>query len=83
MTGILAYGVKGSIRFNNILNVVNFLVWVFIMIAGLFYASGDNWAGEHGGFAPYGMSGVSGHHLGKGRFQGASFVGVGQDGITC
>ena len=58
MTGILAYGVKGSIRFNNILNIVNFLVWVFIIIAGLFYASGENWANDHGGFAPYGASGV-------------------------
>ena len=59
MTGILAYGVKGSIRFNNILNIVNFLVWVFIIIAGLFYASGENWNNNNGGFAPYGASGVS------------------------
>ncbi len=59
MTGILAVGVKKSVRFNNILNVVNFLVWVFIVIAGLFYVSSKNWDDDHGGFAPYGASGVS------------------------
>ena len=52
MTGILAVGVKKSVRFNNILNVVNFLVWVFIVIAGLFYVSSKNWDDDHGGFAP-------------------------------
>ena len=57
MTVVLALGVKGSVRFNTVLNVVNFSVWVFIFIAGMVYADGKNWSDP--GFAPYGASGVS------------------------
>ena len=57
MTAVLAAGVKKSVRFNNILNMINFVVWIFIMIAGLFYADGANW--RNYGFAPFGASGVS------------------------
>ena len=56
MTGILAFGVKKSVRFNNILNMINFAVWIFIVIAGLFYADGTNW--RNYGFAPFGANGV-------------------------
>ena len=56
MTIILAAGVKKSVRFNNILNAFNFVVWVFIVVAGLFYVRGENWSAY--GFAPYGASGV-------------------------
>jgi len=57
MTIILATGVKKSLLFNNVLNVVNFGVWIFIMCASVFYIDFDNWT-QHGGFAPYGWSGM-------------------------
>ena len=56
MTVVLALGVKGSLRFNTILNGVNFVVWIFIFVAGMVYADGKNWTQD--GFAPYGASGV-------------------------
>ncbi|KAG8445188.1 hypothetical protein GDO86_010095 [Hymenochirus boettgeri] len=55
VTIIVAIGVKNSVGFNNLLNAINFLVWIFIMIAGLFYVNGKNWSGN---FLPYGWSGV-------------------------
>ena len=57
MTAILAAGVQKSVRFNNILNAINVIVWVFIMIAGMVYMDGANW--RMYGFAPNGASGVS------------------------
>ena len=56
MTAVLSVGVKKSVKFNNILNGVNFGVWVLIVIVGLCYADGKNWSSY--GFAPYGTSGV-------------------------
>ncbi|KAG7256304.1 hypothetical protein CRUP_030063 [Coryphaenoides rupestris] len=56
VTVIVALGVKNSVGFNNVLNVINLLVWVFMMIAGLFFVNGENWDG--GRFLPYGWSGV-------------------------
>lgn len=57
VTVVVALGVKNSVSLNNILNLVNLLVWVFVVIAGLFFVSGQNW--EDGRFLPYGWSGVS------------------------
>lgn len=54
---VLAAGVKKSLIFNNILNVINFSVWVFIMSAGLFYVNTDNWT-KHDGFLAKGWPGV-------------------------
>ncbi|XP_034845781.1 solute carrier family 7 member 14 [Mirounga angustirostris] len=56
VTIIVAVGVKNSVGFNNILNVLNLAVWVFIMIAGLFFINGKYWA--EGQFLPHGWSGV-------------------------
>lgn len=56
VTIIVALGVKNSVGFNNVLNVINLAVWVFIMIAGLFFVNGKNWS--EGNFLPYGWSGV-------------------------
>uniref|UniRef100_A0A7N9AQ18 Solute carrier family 7 member 14b n=1 Tax=Mastacembelus armatus TaxID=205130 RepID=A0A7N9AQ18_9TELE len=56
VTVIIALGVHNSVGFNNILNVVNLVVWVFMIIAGLFFVSASNW--EDGKFLPYGWSGV-------------------------
>lgn len=58
MALILVAGVKKSLIFNNVLNIINCSVWVFIMTTGLFYVKWDNWT-AHGGFLPYGWSGVS------------------------
>ncbi|XP_049912426.1 probable cationic amino acid transporter [Epinephelus moara] len=56
VTVIIALGVRNSVGFNNVLNVVNLVVWVFMIIAGLFFLSASNW--ENGMFLPYGWSGV-------------------------
>ncbi|KAB0374349.1 hypothetical protein FD755_014605 [Muntiacus reevesi] len=56
VTIIVALGVKNSVGFNNVLNVLNLAVWVFIMIAGFFFINGKYWA--EGQFLPYGWSGV-------------------------
>lgn len=56
VTVIVGLGVKNSVSFNNVLNVVNLIVWIFMVIAGLFFLSGANW--EEGRFLPYGWSGV-------------------------
>lgn len=57
VTIIVGLGVKNSVGFNNVLNVLNLAVWVFIMIAGLFFINGKYWA--EGQFLPHGWSGVS------------------------
>ncbi|XP_018565516.1 cationic amino acid transporter 2 [Anoplophora glabripennis] len=54
---LLAAGVKKSLIFNNVLNVINLAVWVFVMTAGLFYVNTDNWT-KHEGFLPKGWPGV-------------------------
>ncbi|XP_013210828.1 probable cationic amino acid transporter [Microtus ochrogaster] len=56
VTVIVALGVKNSVGFNNVLNVLNLAVWVFIMIAGFFFVNGKYWA--EGQFLPHGWSGV-------------------------
>lgn len=56
VTVIVGLGVKNSVSLNNVLNVINLVVWVFMVIAGLFFLSGANW--EDGRFLPYGWSGV-------------------------
>ncbi len=59
VTVIVALGVKNSVGFNNVLNVINLIVWVFMMIAGLFFVNGENW--DEGRFLPFGWSGVRTH----------------------
>ncbi|XP_073973470.1 solute carrier family 7 member 14 isoform X2 [Rhodnius prolixus] len=54
---VIAAGVKKSLVFNNILNVLNFAAWVFLMGAGLFYVDTKTWS-QHEGFLPMGWSGV-------------------------
>ncbi|XP_059183053.1 probable cationic amino acid transporter [Centropristis striata] len=56
VTVVIALGVRNSVGFNNVLNVVNLVVWVFMIIAGLFFISASNWGS--GQFLPYGWSGV-------------------------
>ncbi|CAH1394926.1 unnamed protein product [Nezara viridula] len=54
---VIAAGVKKSLLFNNILNMLNLAAWVFLMAAGLFYVDTNTWS-NHKGFLPYGWSGV-------------------------
>lgn len=56
VTLIVAMGVKNSVGFNNLLNLINLIVWIFIIFAGFFFLNSDNWTG--GQFLPYGWSGV-------------------------
>ncbi|XP_051909795.1 probable cationic amino acid transporter isoform X2 [Hippocampus zosterae] len=56
VTLVVAVGVRNSVGLNNVLNLVNMAVWVFIITAGLFFLSAKNWEG--GMFLPYGWSGV-------------------------
>ncbi|XP_068438441.1 probable cationic amino acid transporter [Clinocottus analis] len=56
VTVIVALGVRNTVGFNNVLNVVNLVVWVFMIVAGLFFLSTSNW--ESGRFLPFGWSGV-------------------------
>ncbi|KAM6064198.1 solute carrier family 7 member 14 [Theristicus caerulescens] len=56
VTIIVAMGVKNSVGLNNVLNVINLAVWIFIMIAGVFYVKGANWS--EGQFLPFGWPGV-------------------------
>ncbi|XP_034145136.1 probable cationic amino acid transporter [Esox lucius] len=56
VTVIISLGVRNSVGLNNVLNLVNLVVWGFMVIAGLFFLSADNW--EAGNFLPYGWSGV-------------------------
>lgn len=64
MMVLLAAGVKKSLVFNNVLNVLNLSAWVFLMTAGVFYIDTDTWT-NHGGFLPMGWSGVSVVKVGK------------------
>nr|XP_040575134.1 cationic amino acid transporter 2-like [Lepeophtheirus salmonis] len=68
LTWLLACGVKESTRFNGIFTILNIIVVVFVIIAGLFKADTANWSipkeklpspefGD-GGFFPYGISGT-------------------------
>uniref|UniRef100_A0AAV2JN18 Uncharacterized protein n=1 Tax=Knipowitschia caucasica TaxID=637954 RepID=A0AAV2JN18_KNICA len=67
VTAFIALGVRNSVGFNNVLNVVNLVVWVFMIIAGLFFISACNWEG--GNFLPYGC-----YHVTVGEFV-AFFIG--------
>lgn len=57
VTTVLAIGVKQSSTFSTIFNVLNFLVVLFIVFAGLFFIDTRNWT-EGKGYFPYGASGV-------------------------
>ncbi|TNN41196.1 putative cationic amino acid transporter [Liparis tanakae] len=56
VTVIVALGVRNTVGINHVLNVLNLVVWVFVVVAGLFFLSAGNW--ERGGFLPFGWSGV-------------------------
>ncbi|XP_047504240.1 cationic amino acid transporter 4 [Pieris napi] len=55
---ILAVGVKTSAYINNGLTILNLIVISLVIFLGFFYADLSNWSDIHGGFMPYGISGV-------------------------
>ncbi|XP_023939352.2 probable cationic amino acid transporter [Bicyclus anynana] len=57
MTFVLVTGLKKSLFFNNLMNAMNLLAWVFMVGASFFYVDSDNWT-NHKGFLPFGWSGV-------------------------
>ena len=54
MVVLFFYGVKKSVVFNHVLNVVNLATWVVIVFFGIFFIRGENWSD----FMPFGFSGV-------------------------
>ena len=59
MTVIIALGAKCTSWFNSLFTLVNIFVLGFVMIVGFLNANIDNWtSAEHGGFLPFGVSGV-------------------------
>ena len=57
VTVVLAIGVKQSSAFSTVFNILNILVVIFIVVAGIFFVDTRNWT-EGKGFFPYGASGV-------------------------
>ena len=57
VTVVLAIGVKQSSAFSTVFNILNILVVIFIVVAGMFFVDTRNWT-EGKGFFPYGASGV-------------------------
>lgn len=61
ITFFVAGGAKISVNFNSLLTIINLLVLILIMTAGFAVGSIENWTNpDHGGFLPYGFSGVFG-----------------------
>ncbi|XP_039251038.2 solute carrier family 7 member 14-like [Styela clava] len=56
MTVIVAAGVRNSVLFNNALNAVNLIIWIFLVVCGLCFMDFSNWA--DGNFLPFGWNGV-------------------------
>lgn len=54
LTGVVCLGVKESAKLNNFLTAINILIISFAIVAGSFFASGENFTP----FAPYGTFGV-------------------------
>ncbi|CAG0898708.1 unnamed protein product, partial [Cyprideis torosa] len=57
MMVLMVSGVRKSLIFTHVMNVLNLATLIFAIGAGLFYVDIDNWK-KHDGFFPYGWSGV-------------------------
>lgn len=55
---LLTLGVKSSATVNSLLTIVNLGVMGLVIGLGFAYAKLSNWGCEHGGFLPYGFTGV-------------------------
>ncbi|XP_012710203.2 cationic amino acid transporter 4 [Fundulus heteroclitus] len=54
----ISFGVQVSSYLNHIFSTISMVVIAFILVFGFVLADPANWSQEHGGFAPYGMSGI-------------------------
>ncbi|XP_075687145.1 cationic amino acid transporter 4 [Rhinoderma darwinii] len=57
-TAFISFGVRVSSWLNHIFAAISMGVIIFILIFGFILADPKNWSAEHGGFAPFGFSGI-------------------------
>ncbi|KAM4051079.1 cationic amino acid transporter 4 [Anomaloglossus baeobatrachus] len=57
-TAFISFGVRVSSFLNHIFAAISMGIILFILIFGFILANPKNWSAEHGGFAPYGFSGI-------------------------
>ncbi|XP_068094831.1 cationic amino acid transporter 4 [Hyperolius riggenbachi] len=57
-TAFISFGVRVSSWLNHIFAAVSMGIIIFILIFGFILAEPKNWSAEHGGFAPFGFSGI-------------------------
>ncbi|XP_077151137.1 cationic amino acid transporter 4 isoform X1 [Ranitomeya variabilis] len=57
-TAFISFGVRVSSWLNHIFAAISMVVILFILIFGFILANPKNWSAEHGGFAPFGFSGI-------------------------
>ena len=54
----VSYGAKTSANLNNLFTMFNIVIILMIVFIGLYLSDISNWSAAHGGFLPYGFSGV-------------------------
>ncbi|XP_053325655.1 cationic amino acid transporter 4 [Spea bombifrons] len=57
-TAFISFGVRVSSWLNHIFAAISMGIIIFILIFGFILADPKNWGAEHGGFAPFGFSGI-------------------------
>ena len=54
----VSYGAKTSANLNSLFTVFNIVIILMIVFVGLYLSDVNNWSSQHGGFLPFGFSGV-------------------------
>ncbi|CAI9567966.1 unnamed protein product [Staurois parvus] len=57
-TAFISFGVRVSSWLNHIFAAISMGIILFILVFGFILAEPKNWSAEHGGFAPFGFSGI-------------------------
>ncbi|XP_056385660.1 cationic amino acid transporter 4 [Hyla sarda] len=57
-TAFITFGVRVSSWLNHVFAAISMAIIIFILIFGFILADPKNWSAEHGGFAPFGFSGI-------------------------
>ncbi|XP_040206616.1 cationic amino acid transporter 4-like [Rana temporaria] len=57
-TAFIAFGVRVSSWLNHIFAAISMGIILFIVVFGFILAEPKNWSADHGGFAPFGFSGI-------------------------
>ncbi|XP_073529340.1 cationic amino acid transporter 4 [Phyllobates terribilis] len=57
-TAFISFGVRVSSWLNHIFAAISMGIIIFILVFGFILANPKNWSAEHGGFAPFGISGI-------------------------